>query len=380
MENLSENFISCENLVSWINFNKSIILVYPPTISKYNVIASIITIPGFIGKNILFMTTNYNNINNCLPNKLPSSLYTSYDISTQQLNNFNNLAINGNISYLIIDDIHMWNNSNILNLDSNINYIFIASLGLTENNYNILLSNYPSIKYASYQFSNNNPTIDYKVSITNMNDEQKQLYNNSLTLQSKFKFDTQMNISLCINNIDSLSIDQMYNYSPKLTQLITLLLLKSQERHIIYSKYNDISFEVLEHILKILKKRYLIISSLNSKKLIHEEYGKWKYDIILQSSPSIILTDTIPTFNISKVSNIHFIDDVDYFIYKGFIDKIYNRNMYNTGIGNLTIYFHISNNNDSNIDTYNNIEIRLTHEQSIYNTLLKKSKKIIYDP
>jgi len=311
--------------------NKCSIIVYPPSIYKYNVCAYTIIMPCFVGKDILIMSMNKNEINKNLPGKLSETFYITYHINDNLKN-----ALNDDKKILIIDDIKLFRMMEIGSIITNNNKIkcklvFIGSLGLISDDIEYIESMVDEkINYYKIPISDIGPIIDYKINISD-------------------------NINL------------------KIKKLITILLLKpGVGRHIIYTRDPDLLLDLCGDNLKEFKLSYIFITPDNSIEYQQENFKKWsdtvKSDI---KYPLIMITSIIPKCNLFNVSDIHFIDQYDYFTYKSFVDRIYLKILYNHPIGKLTVHFHLNNND---IDNYKKLKKRLYDEQYTYSNLLTNTK------
>lgn len=329
-------------------------ILYPPTIYKYNVCAFTIIMPCFIGKDILILTMNRSEINKCLPSDLPDNFYISYDSDSNDNNtNSNNKLIkvfNNPNKIIIVDDIKLFQMMELGNLinGNGCRFVFIGTLGLSSNNIQYIESKVSNnkINYHNLSIADIGPMLDYQVNI-------------SSDIQSKIK------------------------------KLITILLLKPGiGRHIIYVNNPDQFMEQCENFLTEFKLKNIVITSENSQEYQDENFGKWidssKDPNSSNKYPSIMISSLVPPFNLYNISDIHFFDYYDYFVYRSFIDKIYLKSLYNQPIGKLTVHFHINNNKENQKDIkvnemnyYRNIKNRLSDEQYIYSHLLKKSTNFI---
>nr|QBK90216.1 MAG: hypothetical protein LCPAC102_01290 [Pithovirus LCPAC102] len=189
---------------------------------------------------------------------------------------------------------------------------------------------------------------------------------------------------------DIWSIEQINIISPKIAQLLTILLTNTGERHIVYTKHPDIISDLIESILIDIKYKYKIIEVDDSIAYINAALTSWSSPNTninkIDSSSFLLITSILLPYQLYNVSHIHFLEGVNYMKYKSFIDQIYKINLYNIPIGKLKIHFHISKSNNDiisfinpDIKKYENLSKRLGDEQYIFSSLLKKSKKLGYN-
>lgn len=265
---------------STIQKSKNNLILYPPILKSSNVIAHIIINSFFVGKKLLIISDNGDEINKCLPQNLPDSFYNKYKYNMTLKE-----SLNTTNKYLIIDNIQKFREMNIEKQLCNL--VIIGTLGIMSDD----------VKYIN--------EMNFNCNVLQLAD-----------------IGPKLNYTLCM-------------YEDKLKMILSIIVLLSG-RHVLYVKDIDSFIDKLESYLTEIKKHHIIIDDEDTPESIQELLESMRDN-------TLVITSIIPDHDFMNISHLHFYDEFDYETYKHFTDRIYLKNMYTKPIGKLTVYYHINN-------------------------------------
>ena len=180
-----------------------------------------------------------------------------------------------------------------------------------------------------------------------------------------------MKINFHIDNNDSLRSEY-----PKIFNLLLLISLNQNSKHLIYTRY-DIQF--IQNLLNWLKISYCKIESSESF-----ETQKNTIRIFNQSEVEqycVLLTNSICVDDIHNIEHLHFLEGIDYIQYRSFISRIYLRKLYSLPITTLSIYFHVAQIEDGTIASdgiyYREVTQKIKINKENYDMYVENSHHII---
>ncbi len=327
-----------EGLIDYIYEHKTVCLMHPLNIPKYNIISGLIGMGIFSNKKLLMVTDNKDNINKCFRTQFSDDIFYEYS---------DNLPNVDNKSYIIVDSITKFCDSDKITkfvLD-NINkccFIFLSNIELSRKNYEKYEKISSKTYYLKMNFCHTHPHIKYSVE----NSKQENIYNDD-------------------------SDDD--NNNNNMNNIMKYILLRPFERQIIYtSSIGDIS-DKLKNICDIYRKRIIIISKDDERHSIDDKFAAWSSSKI--NGLYVMLTDILPKNNLYSITLFHIYGTINKNTYYSWLDKIYRKNLHNFGYDNLNIIFHIYD--DKSRKDYSELSGILSNERSIYKRILDSSDMIV---
>ena len=184
------------------------------------------------------------------------------------------------------------------------------------------------------------------------------------------------NINQVNSIIDHLYKDDLHKWSPKLIELLTIILSKSDEKHLIFTRYDKhYGLHILEKFLNHLDIKNVKISITSNNSLNISNINLFNN---LYTSNTVIITSMIPPIDIKNIGNIHFFEGVCYEVFMGILKRTFKQILLNEPISSFNVYFHLSE-NSLDITYYNELLQYIKTNLDLYNTIYQKTKYIQYN-
>lgn len=391
-------------LLEWIDDHESVLILYPQSIDPSNVVAAFLTNPGVSGKTILMMVQDPKSVNAAAGADLPDQLYIPYDDSKYLR------SVLAGKAYIVIDSPTMFRLSKMNRFfkakKPESKAVFFGSVGMLTEDLDYIKEQIPNISVVRMIFAKEGPELIYSLQATTMGDEQTRRWEirrqneidviaasdkepeetGELDKQVARVVPTKQAIYDASNLIKSLQIgnflypteiqdilDQpkderehvpsdsdvgqggwmtkdivrtISNHSKKIMNLITIIVSKYDQKHVIYTKYLEhYGVNLLDTILHYMGIPHVVITGADE---VTERFGKYQ---AFSGSPTdeqrVLLTNVLPNFDIGNTSNLHFLEGVSWNVYRAFFDRMYRHRLFRMIIPHtFTVYFHVAQKND----------------------------------
>ena len=135
-------------------------------------------------------------------------------------------------------------------------------------------------------------------------------------------------------------VGKIRQYSPKISNLLTIIISRYEDKHVVYTQFKDRhGVDLLDTLLKYLNIPHIVITKDDDS---NEQIGKistFSNDV----NQKVLLTNTVPTSEISEVTHVHFLEGITEFVLKAFLRNVYRSNLFkNITPISCTIHFHIA--------------------------------------
>jgi hypothetical protein len=272
--------------------------------------------------------------------------------------------------------------SDFLNSDKIIgNNIILITLGIEPEELNIIKYN----KLLKTSYINQFVGLEYINQISSMSQLQKKEYEERLKLPNNYK--KQLKLLQVANLVQpqNINIDNLNLYSPKLKQLLTIVINNFDKHHLIYSQFKDYGITTISKLLDLLDISNLTITGSDKKEKRIE-----KIKLFNNGNISVLLTninlgasrtnfvglvgETSRTnfVGLKNIDYIHFVEGHNISIYKSFLEYIYKRINYDRS-QNLKIVNYVSDNNEIDVLYYKKFIEYLIKVNGFYEKILKNA-------
>ena len=377
------------SIFDWIQNSDATLILHTITLPVSNIMMSILCMKEFEGKTILLMVSDVQNISDCVGVTLPENMFLSYTVNSSLLKEAVKFPC-----YIFIDNLTLFRLCDLGTLlktkSSDTKCVIFSTEGVSEDDLTYFNKTFPKNNIGYFPLLDSGPKIDYQLCLSNMTDEQTKIYLNETAKESSVK-DTNIWIksranckwdSMKVNfALDDLTINEN-NFSeilrtkyPKLFNLILMICLNQNSKHIIYTRYN---LQLLQNVFNWLKISYCKIN-------MDETFETQKNTIRLYNQSEVeqycvLLTNTICVDDIHNIEHLHFLEGVDYIQYRSFVSRIYLRKLYSLPIKTLSIYFHVAQMYDGTVAAdgiyYRKLTEKIKTFTQIYQDNVKRSNII----
>jgi hypothetical protein len=432
-----------QQIYDYICSNDVTLVLYPPYVGSHNAIASFLTDKNITTNFVYIMSQDIESINSAVGQELPEKLILQYGASRRLT------SVLKSKSTILIDCLSMFRSSNMdINLKTrkkDCHIVIFESSEICPTDEQYIKQHYPSFSVLTYLLSPQQPSLSYKLEQTHMTSEQSNIYltsdtsipsssklpstsdnpgsslANSLEPQNKvletppdprsgleignFKYPEEVqHESSTLTDTDrgeggwltKSIVGKIRDYSPKISNLLTIIISRYEDKHVVYTQFKDRhGVDLLDTLLKYLNIPHIVITKDDDS---NEQIGKistFSNDV----NQKVLLTNTVPSSEISEVTHVHFLEGITESILKTFLANVYKSNLFKkiTPIS-CTIHFHIASlpeksgdNKNGNDNSGNNIPISIDGEmytkvandiierRNVYERLSKKSDRICFD-
>jgi len=403
-------------IYNYIHSNDVNLVLYPPYVGSHNAIGSFLTDKSITTNVVYIMSQDIESINSAVGQELPEKLILQYDTSKRLTS-----ALKGK-SIILIDCLSMFRSSNmginLKNRKKDCHIVIFESYEICPTDEQYIKQYYPSFSVLTYLLSPQQPSLSYKLEQTHMTSEQSNIYLTSDTSTTSKDLGSFSPKSLEIGNfkypeevqhksstltdtdrgeggwLTKSIVGKIRDYSPKISNLLTIIISRYEDKHVVYTQFKDRhGVDLLDTLLKYLNIPHIVITKDDDS---NEQIGKistFSNDI----NQKVLLTNTVPSSEISEVTHVHFLEGITESILKKFLVNVYKSNLFKkiTPIS-CTIHFHISslpeNNGDENGDDnsgntpisidcemYTKVANDIIERRNVYKRLSKKSDRICFD-
>jgi hypothetical protein len=418
-------------LLDWIDTHGSVLVLYPQSIDPANVVAAFLTNPKISGKTVLMMVQDPKSVNASTGIELPEQLYIPYDDSK-----YLQSVIKGN-SYIVIDSPTLYRladmNRFLRSKKPESKIVFVGTFGILDQDIEYIRELFPDLTTVRMKFANERPELQHNLQVTLMNDEQTQRWEarrhrelETITeipeqeLGDAKIVPSKSEVYKAVNMIESLQIgnfvypkeiqdhldrprdqrpdvppdtdvgqggfmtkDMVHSigsYSMKIMNLLTILAAKYNEKHVIYTKYREhYGVNLLDTLLYYIDIPHTVVTGSDDSGERYSKYQSFAESPV--SEQRVLITNILPSFDISNTANLHFLEGINVLTYQGFIDHMYRYRLFRKSvIQNFTVYFHVTQRSDgtdgSDAILYRKIVEYLETRRATYVGLYEKSNPI----
>lgn len=186
-------------------------------------------------------------------------------------------------------------------------------------------------------------------------------------------------------------VGKIREYSPKISNLLTVIISRYEDKHVVYTQFKDRhGVDLLDTLLKYLNIPHIVIIKDDDR---NEQIGKistFSNDV----NQKVLLTNTVPLSEISEVTHVHFLEGITEFVLKAFLRNVYRSNLFkNITPISCTIHFHIAslpeNSGEYNTggitpisidgEMYTKVANDIIERRNVYERMAKNAGKICFD-
>ena len=238
--------------------------------------------------------------------------------------------------------------------------VFMTTFGIKQKDIDTLYSYLPSTKIYSASFISFGENICYEL--------HKVLLNESQLVKCKTTGDIKYcNIDLrskILSLRDSLSLN-LYEMAPKMSELLSFLLLKSMENHVIVTNYSGyFGAKLIEAFSSRDGRKVFVIDGQSSLNDINTKVQSFNESI--HTSPILITTSLFHSVFPIQIDHIHFLDTFNHT--EQFIHQCYTSSSIGRFKNSLTVHFYVSN-DPKEQDLYRTTSQILTEKIHLWDSL-----------
>lgn len=350
------------SIISFSSSRPCTIVLCPETTCAAALIACILHSDQSPPHRMIVMTENQEVLNLRFPEDLDPSYFIDFEPSS--------LSVLNEKCILFVDDINLFMTKSWGGLLSKHCFIFIHTRSSNSGMLTSLFNNNVSI--LKPLLNDNGPSLTYTINTSKMLDKQEHV-----------NFKTSVNEgSDCDQGlggwIKSDMLMDIGNYSPKILGLMTCILTRPFEKHIIYCPHaHGLGLELISTFLIYLKLNHVKVYTETRTK----DSARSTVQAMNQDNCSILLCDVCPPHRIENIENLHIFEGIDINTLDDFLDRCYQREQYNYDSKGLTIIFHISCSRDgqmtSDEKSYSNITSIISKRRGLFKELWSKGLHIV---
>ena len=378
--------------------NDVTLVLYPPYVGSSNAVASFLTVKNITSNLVYIMTQDMESINSAVGQDLSKKIFLPYDTSKGLTSSLKTK------STLIIDSLVLFRMSNMGPLLSSrkkeCHLVILESSDILPSDEQYLRQLYPQFSVLTYLLSPQQPELVYKLEQTHMSSLQSRRYDKCENDKDKLRignFIYPEGISVESETptdddrgeggwLTKSIIGKVREYSPKISNLLTIILSRYEDKHVVYTRFKNRSgLDLLNTLLNYLDVPHIVMTQDDDN---NEQIGKIT-TFSNEPHQKVLITNAVPPSEICDVTHVHFLEGITDLVLKSFLRHVYRANLFkNITPLSCKFHFHIASlpnssdkSNSISIDgeMYTKVANDIIERRNVYERLLKTAGKICFD-
>ena len=382
-------------IFDWLANQPSVILLYANTLNRAGIVRRIITEEQFDGRPIVFMVENINEINQAVGFNVPDHFHLPYGSSSVL-----SQALKQE-SYIFVDNIALFTDviyrkspsggpelaELIKTKSAKSKFIFLTTWSVALETIETIQRVISKIPILSFDLVESGIHIDYHAYSSMLSPYHSVVYTEHSVKERRSKKSNRMAklaaCNICYHQESSTEpsvLVQLMNYSPKIAQLLILILANSNVNRLIFSKFsNEYGLQYLSNVLTELAVEHVL---LLQEELTLDEQATQINQLNQSNERKLILTNSMLNFPLYNIDVIDILEGLTLNEYLGLTRNILRKENYACKII-VYINFHVSWLNDGassiDIDMYQLLSKQIKELSDYYALLTEHSHHIAYD-